>query len=178
MTLSKVVEKWQNWREDRALRKFRRNLEKKAQKPRPILPSNRSSLTLSRWPSPAAHEQEHLGSLYHQEYSLLFSKLTFDTRQQIYRAVLGHYCFHIVQKGIRLAFLLCVAKDCTSHTQYGCWGYQNLDGTFYTRFWTPIMPEDKRPWYDGNLRARYSTDGGILPILQTCRLMWVTRIAI
>ena len=166
MTLSNVVERWRNWKERRALSSYRQQLERKARKPRPTLPSTRSSLTL-----PNTDTDPQAGDVVPNPSSSLFTKLTFDTRLEIYRAVLGNQRFHIVQKGARLAFLFCTAKDAVSHTKYGCWGYQNLDGTFDTRYWDSRTPPWEPHWYDGNERVLYHTDGDILPLLLTCRRM-------
>jgi hypothetical protein len=169
MTPGNVVEKWKKWSERRAIRKFQQNLEKKAQKPRLPMPPIRSSLTLPLGPRTNAEQQA--GTYSRQEASLLFSRLTSDTRWLIYREVLGDRCFHILRKCARLAFLFCRAKDAIGHTQSGCWGYQNLDGTFDTRYWSGRIPENERPWYAGDERVMCTADGGLLPVLLTCRLM-------
>jgi hypothetical protein len=157
-----VVAKCREWNERRAIEKFRQRLEKRAQIPRPALRSNQSPLMLP--------ENQRAANPCDQASSLFFSKLTFDTRQQVYLALLKSRCFHIVERGARLAFLFCCAKDGISHTKYGCWGFHDYNGRFLRRDYHLNTPKHELPWYHGNERVELSTDGGFLPLLLTCRL--------
>lgn len=120
--------------ERRALRKYAQGLEDEAQKPRPKpRPISESVKTPLR---PESDWSWQAQSLAIPSTSLLLSKLTFDERRQIYQLVIGNRCFHVVQKGTRLAFLFCTAKGDATHLKAGCWGMQNLlDGTFLSRYW-------------------------------------------
>lgn len=166
-----VTTRLKRWQEGRALRKYVHKLEKEARKPRPKPRPIPDSLKTPLRPDSDGEWQPR--SLAVQNSSLLFSKLSFDMRHQIYRMVLGNHCFHIVQKFTRLAFLFCSTQLDASHLDAGCWGIQNSDGTFLSRYWRwrhinfheiPPREERKRP-------IMYTTDGDILSLLLTCRIM-------
>jgi hypothetical protein len=171
------MERWNKWRQIRSLKKYRQHLDDEARKPRQPMPTIRRILTLPLHPSDNGSSQ--IGSL-------LWNRLTFDTRHQIYREILGSQCFHIVRKFNRLRFLFCQASDTGNHTQNGClfcqemdtgnhsqngcWGYEE-DGAFIMRYWSGPTPTEHWLWYNGDYRATYTTDGGLLPLLLTCRAM-------
>jgi hypothetical protein len=170
------MERWNKWRQNRSLKKYRQHLNDEARKPRQPMPTIRRTLTLH--PSNSGNSQ--MGSL-------LWSRLTFDTRHQIYREILGGQYFHIIRKCSRLCFLFCQARDTGNHTQNGClfcqervignhsqngcWGYEEEDGAFIMRYRNYTIPNEHWPWYNGDCRAKYTTDGGLLPLLLTCRAM-------
>jgi hypothetical protein len=158
--------------ERRELRKYVQHLENEAQKPRskprPISNSLKTPLRPeSNWNWQAQSQAGQNSS------SLLLSKLTFDERRQIYQMVFGNRSFHVVQKGTRLAFLSCSADGGDSHLKAGCWGIQNLDGTFLSRYWPhrdgPL--HGRPPLQERECRTMYTTDGDILPILCICRFV-------
>ena len=171
------MERWNKWRQNRSLKKYRQHLDDEARKPRQPMPTIRRTLTLPLHPSDNGSSQ--MGSL-------LWSRLTFDTRHQIYREILGGQCFHIIRKFSRLCFLFCRAGDTRTHTrnwcpfcqemdsgnhsQNGCWGYEE-DGAFVMRYWGGPMPNEDWPRCSGDWRVTYTTDGGLLPLLLTCRAM-------
>ena len=166
MALANIFESWKQWKERRARKKYRQGLERKARKRRPPLHTSPDSVTFL-----GANLDEQGRNATHQQSSFLLTKLAYDIRLEIYQAVLGDRCLHIVQKCARLSFLFCTAEDSASHRKYGCWGYQNPDGTFYMRYWKGGMRQHERAWSDEHWRAMCRTDGDLLPILLTCRQM-------
>lgn len=168
MKSESFIGRWNRWRQHRTTRKYRQHLKDQAQKPRQAMPPIRRTLTIPLQPS--ANADRGIGNVNNQSRSLLWSRLTFDTRQAIYREVLGDRCFHIIRKYDRLGFLFYHVTNPTSHTRDGCWGCENMDGTFDVRY-SHSRTADNEPWYDGDWRTLYTTDGGLLPLLLTCRAM-------
>ena len=161
MTLGEFSDRLKRRWERRAPRKYAQNLDNEAQKPRPKpRPISKSLKTPLR---PESDWNWQTESPAGQGSSLLLTKLRADERRQIYQMVFGSRCIHVVQKYTRLAFLSCSVDGDATHLQAGCWGMENVDGTFLSRYWTQRNMRESR--------AMYTTDGGILPLLRICRLM-------
>jgi hypothetical protein len=154
--------RWNEWRAAKALRDYRCRRDHEASKPRATMNGAPRSLSISR----------DLPDDHSQQGSHFLTKFGQDVRRQIIQEVLSPQYYHIIQKGNRLAFLFCTARDGKSHTKYGCWGYQDqMDGTFTTRYWSSNMPQRERDWDWSDPKRMYTTDGEILNFMLTCRMV-------
>lgn len=165
MKSKSLKERWKQWRNETALTKYQQRLDVKAQKYLTPMPSLRKKVTVFN----ITDSDLAFPRLINQVNSALFNRLSLDIRKLIYECLMGNKCFHIVRKGKRLAYLLCQAQTPGSHEHDGCWGYENGDGTFHSRedFWG--KSNVTLPWDRNDRKARYRTDGDLLPLLLSCR---------
>ena len=126
--LENLGNKWDAWKQRRAINKYCKHLDDQASKPRPSMPRIRKSLNLPL----ASSTDGGLGSrtTYDQAKSFLLGRLMIEIRLQIYREVLDDQCFHIIRRCARLGHLRCQAEDLRD----GCWCIENDDGTIYKRY--------------------------------------------
>ena len=104
-----------------------------------------------------------------QPQSAFLSRLPYEIRRYIYLSLLAGNTFHIVQKKKkRLGFLYCQA----TYKRDQCWGWEGWednDGSFMAR--SLSVYRDSEPpdvdWY-----RNIETDGGLLPLLRTCRKVY------
>jgi hypothetical protein len=165
--LRERLKRRKRWRNYVILVKYQQRLEKEVLKARRPLPYFTKALTTT---SIHGGTDQTCPNFNDQLNSLLFNKLPFDLREQIYRLVIGDKCIHIVRKSRHLAFLFCRAQNPRSHDADACWGYENDDGTFRSRDNLLARPDLKLPLEkDDDQAALRETDRGLLPLLLSCR---------
>ena len=167
LSLSK---RWKQRRDRIVTENYPTALGIETQKPRAPLPRLRRKLKILSVRGASTAQGPLPYSSNEQVNSILLNWLSFDIREQIYRLVLGEQCFHIIKKGNCLAFLLCQAQEPRSHFHDACWGCASDNGTFVVRQnLRYIRPEAALPWDDSDCNAQYNADGGLLPLLLSCR---------
>lgn len=127
------------------------------------LPSSRPrALTLPLPPASPARpdcpqQQQQQQTTRAQSQSRLFSKLPLELRRMVYECVLGGDVLHIVRLTRRIAHVRCRGSSERKSWRHPCWGHQSIDGLYMGII--------------GSSATR--TDGGVLPLLRTCRLVYV-----
>ena len=123
--------------------------------PRPLPSKRKRSLTLPLPPSPVSRFGRPKQHTSPQSDCAFIQKLPYDIRRIIYDEILSGNIFHIIRMRRRLRHLRCSTEDGqTRDLRATCWG---------------ILKVDERP-----IREFYNdrrTDGGILPLLRSCRMM-------
>lgn len=143
------------------------NFEKRQRSaPRPALRRKRALTLPLPENSSGVLSEKPTQRTYDQKQSRLF-KLPLELREQIYREVLSGPPIHIIRKQKKLGHLRCKAirpEDCPVKYEFGgradsrqtCWGLTDNVGVWCGR----------STWHE-------PTDGGILPLLRSCRRMHV-----
>lgn len=124
--------------------------------PRPLAAKRKRTLTLPLPPPPTksgfSRMKQHTSP---QSNSHFLQRLPYDIRRIVYEELLCNNIFHIIRMRRRLRHLRCSTEDGEPRDlRATCWG---------------ILKVDERP-----IKEFYSdrrTDGGILPLLRTCRAM-------
>ena len=125
--------------------------------PRPLPAKRKRTLTLPL-PPPAKGKSSFGKAKQHtspQNNCLFLQRLPYDIRRIVYDEILCGVIFHIIRMRRRLRHLRCSTENGEPRDlRATCWG---------------ILKVDERP-----IKEFYSdrrTDGGILPLLRTCRAM-------
>jgi len=171
MRLQRFKEEWKQCRLIAVPEKYRKRLEMEVQKPRPPMPSLRRVLTVR------GDSKDACSCFNTQAKSLLFTQLSFDIREQVYRYIIHSGRFHIMRRGRRLAFQFCQAYDFQGARETSCSPRQNSDGSFWMRddgtYWRKDDPNFNHnaefPWNKHDPKTCWRTGGGILPLLMSCR---------
>lgn len=142
-------------------RDFLRDLGTSSPEPLPrILPTVRPrSLTCPSVPSTSDLQQEAMST---QTQSLMLQKLPLEIRREIYHHVLGGETLHVVRLASRLGNVKCREIEQSAPWRHRCWGIPVKDSDVY---WGP---------YDDTVEEQ----GGFLPLLQTCRKVYIEAVEI
>ena len=123
--------------------------------PRPLPFKRKRTLTLPLPPSAVSRfgcPKQHTSP---QANCAFLQKLPYDIRRIIYDEILSGNIFHIIRMRGRLRHLRCSTEDGEPRDlRSTCWGILKVDERSIREFYN-----DRR------------TDGGIVPLLRTCRVM-------
>ena len=123
--------------------------------PRPLPSKRKRTLTLPLPPSAVSRFGRPKQHTSPQANCAFLQKLPYDIRRIIYDEILSGNIFHIIRMRGRLRHLRCSTEDGEPRDlRSTCWGILKVDERSIREFYN-----DRR------------TDGGIVPLLRTCRVM-------